>query len=174
MVARKFMTHRSMVKAALIFSASLLHTSSFAADLYYYDGTVKRPLVVDNQQWASVKGDTTGKSVEVRPLAINEKNVQDRLASKSVSGSPVFRVGEAGAPMALPGGVILNPKYGDLGVVARLKAKGLVVERPIGNSGALLVRSAEGIASLDLANRLHESGEFESVSPNWWRERRKK
>jgi hypothetical protein len=174
MVAKKSMAHRTVIKVALILSASLLHASSFAADLYYYDGTAKRSLIVDKQQWASVKGETTGKSVEVRPVAINEKSVQDRLATKSVSGSPVFRAGETGTPMALPGGVILNPKYGDAGVQARLKARGLVIERLIGNSGALLVRSAEGMASLDLANELHESGEFESVSPNWWRERRKK
>jgi hypothetical protein len=76
--------------------------------------------------------------------------------------------------MALPGGIIVKPKSGDTSVEAKLKAKGYEIERSIGDSGALLVKSPEGMSSLELANKLHESGDFESVSPNWWRERRKK
>ena len=34
-----------------------------------------------------------------------------------------------------------------------------------------LVESPVGIASLDLANRLGTSGEFEFVQPNWWQPR---
>ncbi len=146
-------------------ATSLTPITTFAAELYYYDGGVKRALVVDSQQWANVK---SGKSVELQSMSTNEKS------GKSFSGSPVFRLGETGSPMALPGGIIVKPKSGDTTAEAKLKAKGYEIERAIGDSGALLVKSPEGMSSLELANKLHESGDFESASPNWWRERRKK
>ena len=37
--------------------------------------------------------------------------------------------------------------------------------------GHWLVASPPGMASLALANQLHESGRFESAAPNWWRPR---
>jgi hypothetical protein len=127
---------------------------ALAADLYYYDGGVKRSLTID-------------------PPSATSPN---KLSGKSISGSPVFRTSATGSAMALPGGVILVPKSNsdEVKLMDSLRAKGLEVERPIGGTGAYLVRSREGMAALELANQLHESGEFESVSPNWWRERSKK
>jgi hypothetical protein len=165
MVANNIMFNFSMRKSLAAIIISALSSPCFATDLYYYDGNVKRVLVVDVQQWANVK---SGKSVELRTVSASEK------AAKTPSGSPVFRAGQEGAPMALPGGVIVQPKSGDSNAQAKLKAKGYEIERAVGESGALLVKSAEGMSSLQLANQLHESGDFESVSPNWWRERRKK
>jgi hypothetical protein len=165
MGAKKFIAAVASARLATSLILGLVSQLSFSADLYYYDGSVKRALVTDNQQWANVKG---GKSIELRASSNSEKS------GKSVTGSPVFRTGEAGAPMALPGGIIVTPKPGDKSAEAKLKAKGFEVERAIGDSGALLVKSPEGMATLNSANQLHESGEFESASPNWWRERRKK
>jgi hypothetical protein len=167
MVAKKF-SRLHVTRSLSILTLSLFPCFSSAAEMYYYDGAIKRALIVDNQQWANVKSGKSEKSIELRSLSSNEKG------GKSVSGSPVFRSGESGAPMALPGGIIVQPKANDSSVDAKLKARGLEVERTIGESGALLVKSPEGISSLQLANQLHESGEFESASPNWWRERRKK
>jgi hypothetical protein len=167
MVAKSF-TRTTSLRRVFGFVAiclGLVPITSFAAELYYYDGGVKRALVVDSQQWANVK---SGKSVELQAMSTNEKS------GKSFAGSPVFRLGETGSPMALPGGVIVKPKSGDTTAEAKLKAKGYEIERAIGDSGALLVKSPEGMSSLELANKLHESGDFESASPNWWRERRKK
>ncbi len=76
--------------------------------------------------------------------------------------------------MVLPGGIIVKQKVAGESAEKILRSRGLEVERVIGGSGAYLVKSPEGISSLELANQLHESGDFESVSPNWWRERRKK
>lgn len=165
MAAKKLRRTTAFRKDIVFFATCLMSTATFAADLYYYDGSIKRPLIVDNQQWASVRA---GKSVELQTLPSSEKS------GKSLAGSPVFRSGETGTSMALPGGIIVNPKAGDASAEAKLKAKGYEVERAIGSSGAILVKSAEGMSSLEQANKLHESGEFESVSPNWWRERRKK
>jgi hypothetical protein len=145
-----------------------------ATELYYYDGMTKRALVMDTQQWASIKGELSGKGFELRALTVNEKSSIGKSSTKSISGSPVFRADETGAPMALPGGIIVRPKAGDTSATARLKAKGFEIERMIGDSGAILVKSPEGLSTLEMANQLHESGDFESASPNWWRERRKK
>jgi hypothetical protein len=136
---------------AIVLAAS---SQAQAADLYYYDGGVKRSLTID-------------------PPSATSTN---KLSGKSIAGSPVFRTSAAGSAMALPGGVILVPKSNsdEVKLMDSLRAKGLEVERPIGGTGAFLVRSREGMAALELANQLHESGEFESVSPNWWRERSKK
>ncbi len=50
-----------------------------------------------------------------------------------------------------------------------------MMAREIGGSGRVwLVATPAGLASLDLANRLHESGDFESASPNWWQFRARK
>lgn len=145
--------------AALSMSAQVV-----AADLYYYDGGVKRALIVDpavGTEASKLAGKSAG---ETRPV------------SNAPAGSPVFRTGTTGVAMALPGGVILTPKSGtnEAKLIESLRAKGLDIERPIGGTGAYLLRSKEGMAALELANQLHESGEFESVSPNWWRERQKK
>jgi hypothetical protein len=169
MVANRFVYPLALA----FFSISGLSTSALAADLYYYDGAVKRQLTMD-------------------PPSSGKSSSSDRPISKSTEDSPVFRTSTAGSTgstgstgskgstlgpaMALPGGVILVPKEAnnEAKLMASLRAKGLEVERPIGNSGAYLIRSREGMASLELANQLHESGEFESVSPNWKRERTKK
>jgi hypothetical protein len=156
--------------ALAFFSISAVSAPALAADLYYYDGAVKRQLTID-------------------PASSGKSTSSDRPVGKSTDDSPVFRTSASGSTgsngsksstlgpaMALPGGVILVPKdpNNEAKMMASLRAKGLEVERPIGNSGAYLIRSKEGMASLELANQLHESGEFESVSPNWKRERTKK
>jgi hypothetical protein len=176
MAANKHLLIKNMTMTikAVVFGLSLFHGAIGATDLYYYDGITKRTLVMDSQQWASVKGGVTGKSVELRSLTANEKSAIGKTSTNTIVGSPVYRSGETGAPMALPGGIIVKPKAGDTNAEGRLKAKGFEIERPIGGSGALLIKSTEGTATLEIANKLHESGEFESATPNWWRERRKK
>jgi hypothetical protein len=171
-----------LLKAAVL-TATLSANSSFAAELYYYDGAVKRPLTVDSQLWAANQGDEPASkgAVTLRSSTASEKSVasavsteQQRATLRSTKGSPVFRSGTSGAAMALPGGVILTPKTDDPDMVDKLRAKGLIVERAIGGTGAYLVQSESGLSALELANRLHESGEYAHVSPNWWRERQKK
>jgi hypothetical protein len=160
MVANRLSIHLAIA----FFTISAASSPVLAADLYYYDGAVKRQLTID--QPTSTKSSSN-----------------DRPVGKSTDDSPTFRTGAVGSngsatgpAMVLPGGVILVPKdpNNEAKLMATLRAKGLEVERPIGNSGAYLIRSKQGMAALELANQLHESGEFESVSPNWKRERTKK
>lgn len=170
------------VGVATLYLVSAIPFTAIAADHAYYDGLVKRTVTMDTDTWASVEKNSPNSPITVRAAQVNEKSVLQNQSTasgkrefKSLSGSPVFRPQGNGPAMALPGGVIVNAKSGDIqAAVKKLQARGLTVERQIGNSAALLVTSPEGMASLDLANSLHESGDFESASPNWWRERKKK
>ena len=85
--------------------------------------------------------------------------------------SPIF-TDASGRPRALPGGVIVSLKQGlrDAQARAELQAAGLTPVRQIGER-MWLVESPLGIASLELANRLHATGRFEFVQPNWWQPR---
>jgi hypothetical protein len=86
--------------------------------------------------------------------------------------SPVLR-DESGRLRALPGGVLvqlrrpLPPEQAQ----ALLQGAGLAPTRAI-NDTLWLVDSPLGLASLQLANRLHRSGQFASAQPSWWLERR--
>ena len=66
--------------------------------------------------------------------------------------------------------VALKEALSDDEAGARLAADGLVPVRRI-NARMWLVESPVGIASLDLANRLHESGRYDFAQPNWWKPR---
>lgn len=110
------------------------------------------------------------------------------------SGSPLFRIDDPTQPAglrspvyreadqvhsparALPGGVIVALKPEDRAQPERLfDSLALLARRSIDpTSGRWLVHSAPGADALSLARRLHESGRFESVAPNWWRERVRK
>ena len=95
-------------------------------------------------------------------------------ATEAPSFSPVFSEGptDVGGKCALAGGV--NVRFpGDWSteaIEAFLAKEGLEGNR-IGDIGSTwLVESAPGMESLELANRLHEAGEVQWASPNWWRE----
>ena len=86
--------------------------------------------------------------------------------------SPVLR-DESGRLRALPGGLLVQLRSPLPTEQARalLKAADLQPTRAVSDT-LWLVDSPLGLASLHLANRLHRSGQFASVQPNWWLERR--
>ena len=139
------------------------------ASLYWYDGNVRRPLQVDADHVARFGAGTSRRADEVI--------VPAALAAKDDSGtstrSPVLR-DASGAPRALPGGVIVTlppDTAGEADARARLAALGVQPVRPIGAGARVWLVAAEaGLASLQLANRLHESGAV-IAQPNWWQPR---
>lgn len=164
---------------------------------YWYDGKRKRTLRVD-PEWVAdfrsggesaatqsgAKDSGARKTGATRPgtaesaKRVSRRSPLERLepgSARTVRGPGVSEVlrNEAGSPRALPGGVIVRVHESD-----RRNAHDILVDaglRPVRaidpEQRSWLVESPAGIASLELANRLHESGRFESASPNWWRPR---
>lgn len=141
----------------------------------WYDGGKPRRVWLDTSVVAAfgTRAESTsasgGKTDRVQILR------QDDAAAARAAGqgqvSPVLREGAAGRMRALPGNIIvrLAPGWSSAQVDAWLAANGLVKIRqlPIGNN-VLVISSPPGLASLELANRLQESGTVVSAQPEWW------
>ena len=89
--------------------------------------------------------------------------------------SPVFRIGTTpgGRLMALPGGMVVTfkPEWSDTQVREWASSKGLEVQQRLEIAGNWYVlRTEPGLASLEAANALQESGAVVAASPNWWKE----
>lgn len=135
--------------------------------LYWYDGDARRPLQVDAQLVARLGA--AAKSARPADVIVPAGLVAKDDAS---AVSPLLR-DASGVPRALPGGVIvtLPADPGAEAARARLRALGVEPVRPIGaGTRVWLVASEPGLASLHLANRLHETGSV-SAQPNWWQPR---
>ncbi|MFA7506375.1 MAG: hypothetical protein WCZ28_16875 [Burkholderiaceae bacterium] len=146
--------------------------SEAAATHHWYDGDRRRALVVDENLQADFRG---GKAVLAERKAPEAKAL-DAPASVAAPGtSPVFR--DAAAPAvkrALPGGAILttHEPTDQQSLQRMLSPHGVSVMRALDEGGTRwLVDTPAGLAGLELANRLHESGDFAAAAPNWWRER---
>ncbi len=135
---------------------------------YWYDGETKRPLWIDNAQVADFSGQERTKVAVVKAMPAT-KAMHEKM-------SPLFRdqADENARGRALPGGIIvrLRQVLPDDQARTYLNERGLKAVREIGiQTGLWLVESAPGMATLELANRLHEKGDFVSAAPNWWQPR---
>jgi hypothetical protein len=149
---------------------------------YWYDGGVQRSLWLDATRSAAFST-RDPKAAVMRARPAGDATAAPAKASGggselSETTSPVFKdeAGDGGHRRALPGGVVatLREPMSDADARTLIARHGAVALRPIGNTGMWLVESPAGVASLELANRLHESGAFASASPNWWQPRRLK
>lgn len=164
----------SWLAAALLVATLCGISASHAAgpsEHYWYDGQQKRPLWLDAGRVADFSGAERTKAAVVKAMPTTKAAEQGM--------SPLFRDGadEQARSRALPGGVVVHLRQAlpDDQARAWLKQRGLVAVREIGTmSGLWLVESEPGTASLRLANKLHEGGEFVSASPNWWQPRQTK
>lgn len=142
-------------------------TDADASDQHFwYDGDQRRALRVDPDWVADFRGSKP-------EFERRETSAHSAKSSGPAPGvSPVLR-DESGDPRALPGGVIVRLRDADLADPRRaLIEAGLEPVRAIDpQQRTWLVASAAGLESLELANRLHESGRFAVVTPNWWRPR---
>ncbi len=140
------------------------------AQAYWYDGTVRRLLAIDPDEVADfTQPGTVGASG--RPQLTKASAAAARKGNANVS--PVFR--GLGAPAsevrALPGGIIVTLRTAATSEAANqlLAPFGLRVARQVDSTGMRwVVATAAGMAALETANRLHESGAFTSVTPDWW------
>jgi hypothetical protein len=140
------------------------------AQAYWYDGAVRRSLTIDPEQLADFRQPGTA-APRGRPQLTKGSAAAAGKANANIS--PVFR--GVGAPAsevrALPGGIIVTLRTpGSAQSANQLLAPfGLRVTRQVDSTGLRwVVATAAGMAALDTANRLHESGAFASVTPDWW------
>jgi hypothetical protein len=141
---------------------------------YWYDGGERRLLWAESGLRADFNA-APGTTQSVIQPVLGDKPA----APAGPTDTPVYRdqPSAGGRVRALPGGVIVGLRPGTSAAArdALLARHGLRLVRPIGDRGdVVLVASPPGDASLDLANRLHESGDFASASPNWWQPRQLK
>ena len=137
-----------------------------AAQRCWYDGPRKRTVRID-PDWVA---DFRGAKPSLAPAPASPTGTKS--ASLAPGPSEVLR-DETGEPRALPGGVIVRLHESDVGnAAARFAGLGLTPLRALDpERRTWLVESPPGLESLALANRLHETGQFESATPNWWRPR---
>ena len=142
------------------------------AALYWYEDGKRRALRVD-PAWIADFAAPAATRPGKRPSPL-KRSIGGEKALESLPGtaSPVFR-DDNGAQRALGGGVVVRLRAADRAYAReRLASAGLQPVRPLDPDGhAWLVASPAGMPALELANRLHESNEFESAAPNWWRPR---
>lgn len=165
------MASRHISSRALLATVLFAPLSLAAQQRYWYDGDTRRPLWAESGVIADFDGAAREKSGVLKPAGL--------VKSGAAGTSPVYRdqPGDTGSARALPGGVLLRFKPGTAEAQrdALLSRHGLTRLREVGTgTDAVLVASAPGDASLTLANRLHESGDFAAASPNWWRPHRRK
>jgi hypothetical protein len=135
-----------------------------ASSHWWYDGAVRRPLSVDRSLEADFSTGI-GKSASVlRPAGSATKAAAPLV-------SPVLR-DDTGRARALPGGVLVVMKHpvDDVAARALIARAGAVPVRRVAET-IWLLEGPTGLGSLELAERLHETGVFASAQPNWWIER---
>lgn len=146
--------------------------SATVAEHYWYDGDQRRELLVDARLGIDF---VAGKAILIEKPARADKALDAATTADAPVDSPVFRDADSPAvKRALPGGAILTTRdpTDAAALDRRLAAHGLSVSRQLDAGGTRwLIETPSGIAGLELANRLHESGDFAAVTPNWWRER---
>ncbi len=131
------------------------------------DGGTVRALTLEPRLHADFSPGPGGRRAVLRESAGPLAHVSPALQS------PVLR-DESGRARALPGGVVVTLAAGlsaDDGAARALLARhGATSARRLA-SGAWLVETPAGLASLETAERLARTGAFASAQPNWWVER---
>lgn len=139
--------------------------------LYWYDGGVRRTVHMHSDR-------TVRFGVNGSAKISDNTNLQVKSApSAGEAESPIFT--ENGKTKGLPGGVIVTVRstVSVDQVESHLRSAGLSPVRALNfdaSGRTWLVTSDAGKASLDMANRLQESGQFLAAIPNWWTQRAKK
>ena len=161
------------------------------ASYYWYDGARKRTIHLDPELIAQfdagaapAKGmmpglepaGETGDGVRLWRAGDGGNSISASAKAAKGSGgkfSPVFQNRGGRGRRALPGGVIVtfDSAMSDEACAAWIAARGLTVRSKLTKGRQIYVLDTPaGMKSLEVANSLHESGEVESASPNWWTE----
>ncbi len=177
-------SHGSATKAAAASKAA-----NNLSEYTWYDGGRERKVYLAPQLVADFAGGVKAALPEAREVHARggavlyeldgDSDVRSLRATLSARGtdaavSPVFfdDGGGAGRRRALPGNVVVefDAERDADAVNAWAGEQGLTILRKLSFGNYYLVQSPAGLASLDLANRLQQSGAVRSAQPNWWTE----
>jgi hypothetical protein len=128
----------------------------------WHDGSVTRTLTVEPTLEADFSARVGKDAGVLRPAgSAVGKSALDQV-------SPVLR-DESGQLRALPGGVlvVLPAPMDERAGRALIVESGGVPARALSPT-LWVVEAPVGLPALEVANRLHASGRFASVQPNWW------
>lgn len=100
--------------------------------------------------------------------SLNESHPEGRI-------SPVLHDGPSGSSgmRALPGNIIvyLDPKWDEKTVYKWAGSHNLTIVKRMGiGRNAYIIKTGPGIAALETANSIYESGEVLASFPDWWQE----
>ncbi len=158
----------------------------------WYDGNQKRSVWVNPHimaefstptKEATIKSSTTSNVKTPMPFVrfIEIKTDTNSLQAVKQSPeksqlSPVLHnvASTTGTKRALPGNVIIqmNPDWSQEKIENWFKKYNLTAIKPLTFApNAFLIQSKAGLESLNLANKLYETGDVILASPNWWQER---
>ena len=162
---------------------------------HYYDGGSRREVIEESGEVAEfAPQEETRKQIqaarkEAREVAHRqerfvrlwkvppepEENVVRALSLRAPRGkfSPVFRDSPGGARRALVGGVLvaLDPSWSEKQVKEWARGHGYAIGAKLPTAKrTYLLDTPPGLPSLEEANKLQESGEVVSATPNWWQE----
>lgn len=161
----------------------------------YYDGESKRTVWLSNELLAELEPSEDGRARVLQLDSAAEQRPEPQLGVRLWRVRAAQGVEEASREMtrdalrfsvvlhdsassrsplsALPGGVVATfPAGWDRARIdAWSAARGLGATEPVvAEANMFLLASAPGLASIELANRLHESGELVACTPNVWRQ----
>ena len=158
----------------------------------WYDGDQKRSVWVNPELLAEFSDSTqtseqsstesSSKKVNTAPTFVRFLTIKsDTTALKSTEKqqSPVLHstASLSGAKKALPGNVIvqMKPDWTMDQIHTWFQQQNITAIKPLTFApNAFLIQSNAGLESLNLANRLYETGDVVLASPNWWQERAKR
>lgn len=165
----------AVLAMAVSATAAMAQEKNAPDSTIWYDGGkpkqvwIDRSVVAEFGTRAETASAPVGKNGQVRIWQKDDPAVARAAAHGHVS--PVLRDGPGGRMRALPGNVIvrLDPNWNSAQVDAWLAAQGMtkIRELPMGNN-LLVLGAPPGLPSLELANRLQESGTVISAQPDWW------
>lgn len=162
-------------------------TQSASEKVTWFDGQRQRSAWVSEREFAefgqALSASEAGAELEKESrgvrLWLSRDDAPGRVRSlraKAVRAklSPVFYQYRDGGPrMALAGNILVRFKADwDIGRIEAWAADHqLKLLKPVLKSRNIyLIESEPGMASLELANEIHRSGEVVYATPNWWRE----
>lgn len=164
---------------------------------YWYDGSQKIPIWLNPGLIAEIKPSPAGQAAVKKKLpgamlhskqppsmrlwqieagvepvsttqSLNESHPEVRI-------SPVLHDGPSGSSRmrALPGNIIIymDPKWDEKTVNKWADSHNLTIVKKMGiGRNAYIIKTGPGIAALETANSIYESGEVLAAFPDWWHE----